>query len=399
MYSFSIMRHADVHGTIEPQFHIERRPLAALAPLADEWRALASRAIEPNAFYEPAFALAAAPTFGHRVQVFLVWTRQTPARLAGLFPCEIKRRYGAGPAVLCGWTHPFALLTTPLVDPDRAVAVIAAWLDHVARDASLPDLVMLPTLAIEGAFAGALGRVLAQRGAPSAEFDLHRRALLAPGADRANYLAQSMGARHRKELPRRRRRLAELGAVVHVVAAVDEAPGALDCFLELEAAGWKGKAGTAALQREPLRDFFRAAIGGMAREGKARIDLLRLDGRAIAATVSLRSGNMMFGWKTAYDEAYAKYSPGAQLVLGLSEAVVADPAITAMDSCAGPDHPMIDHLWCDRRAIADRLLAVSAERHAAFTAARSLETIRRAGIRGAKSARDRVLRPLLRSFT
>ena len=30
----------------------------------DAWRALATRAIEPNVFYEPAFALAAQPVFG-----------------------------------------------------------------------------------------------------------------------------------------------------------------------------------------------------------------------------------------------------------------------------------------------------------------------------------------------
>src|SRR5229473_779498 len=36
------------------------RPLAALGDIAAEWRALAQRAAEPNAFYEPAFALAAA---------------------------------------------------------------------------------------------------------------------------------------------------------------------------------------------------------------------------------------------------------------------------------------------------------------------------------------------------
>ena len=48
-----------MHGTIESRFRVEWRPLAELAALASEWRALASRALEPNVFYEPAFALAA----------------------------------------------------------------------------------------------------------------------------------------------------------------------------------------------------------------------------------------------------------------------------------------------------------------------------------------------------
>lgn len=388
-----------MHGTIETMFHVERRPLQALAPIVADWRALAARAVEPNAFYEPAFALAAAPTFGRHVQVFLVWTRQTPARLAGLFPCAVEWRYGLVPRVLGGWTHPFALLGTPLVDRDLCEGAIAAWLDHVAADPRLPALAMLPKLAVEGPFVAALDRVLAMRGAACAEFGLHRRALLAPGSDRAHYLAQSLGAKHRKELPRRRRRLAELGAVTHDVAT-DEASilPALDCFLALEAAGWKGKAGTAAAQRLELRDFFRNAIAALAREGKARIDLMRLDGKPIAATVALRSGDMMFGWKTAYDEAYAKYSPGSLLMVELSEAVIADPSITAMDSCAVANHPLIDHLWCGRRAIADRLLALRPEQRAVFNAARALEWLRRGAIQAAKTVRDRTLGPLSRAF-
>lgn len=388
-----------MHGTIESMFHVERRPLADLAPIVEDWRALASRALEPNAFYEPAFALAAAPAFGRHVQAFLIWTRQTPMRLVGLFPCAIERRYGVGPSVLGGWSHPFAPLGTPPVDRDLSEAVIAAWLDHVAHDPAMPGLVMLPKLAVEGAFVAALDRVLALRDAPCAEFDLHRRALLAPGNDRAQYLAQSLGAKHRKELPRRRRRLAELGAVTHDVASAEpDILPALDCFFALEAGGWKGKAGTAVLQRDELRAFFRAAITGLAREGKARIDLMRLDGRPIAATVALRSGDMMFGWKTAYDESYAKYSPGALLMVELSEAVIADASIAGMDSCATADHPMIDHLWRDRRAIADRLLAVRADRSAAFNAACALEKMRRIGIRYAKAVRDRLRRPLSRAL-
>ena len=56
-----------MHGTIEQVFRVEWRPLAELAAIAAEWRALAARALEPNVFYDPAFALAAAPVFGHDV--------------------------------------------------------------------------------------------------------------------------------------------------------------------------------------------------------------------------------------------------------------------------------------------------------------------------------------------
>ncbi len=82
-------------------------------------------------------------------------------RLVGLFPARIERR---GPLTrLAGWTHPFAPLGTPLVDRDEAEAAIAAWLDHLAADASMPDLLLLPLLPEQGAFAAALDAVLAQQ--------------------------------------------------------------------------------------------------------------------------------------------------------------------------------------------------------------------------------------------
>ena len=120
-----------MHGTIESVFRVEWRPLAELAPIAEEWRALAARALEPNVFYEPAFALAAAPVFGRDVGAGLVWSAAYARRLVGVFPARIeRRRYGIALPVLVGWTHPYAPLGTPLVDRDAGAAVIAAWLDH-----------------------------------------------------------------------------------------------------------------------------------------------------------------------------------------------------------------------------------------------------------------------------
>jgi hypothetical protein len=46
----------------------ERRPLAALSDCVEPWRRLAAHAAEPNVFYEPGFALAAAPALGRDVE-------------------------------------------------------------------------------------------------------------------------------------------------------------------------------------------------------------------------------------------------------------------------------------------------------------------------------------------
>src|SRR5271170_3536515 len=73
----------------------EQRPLAALADIVEPWRRLAGTAAEPNVFYEPGFALAAAPTLGREVEAILVWSAEVPGRLVGLFPFRAAaRRYG-----------------------------------------------------------------------------------------------------------------------------------------------------------------------------------------------------------------------------------------------------------------------------------------------------------------
>ncbi|MGC2135815.1 MAG: hypothetical protein WA661_21410, partial [Xanthobacteraceae bacterium] len=89
-------------------FAVEWRWLAELLSVTDDWRDLAGRAIEPNIFYDPGFALAAASVFGNDVGAVLVWSGTTPRRLLGFFPAHIsERRYGLKLPVLVGWTHPY----------------------------------------------------------------------------------------------------------------------------------------------------------------------------------------------------------------------------------------------------------------------------------------------------
>ena len=73
-----------MHAPLSQVFRVEWRTLVSLASLAGEWRELASRAIEPNVFYEPAFALAAQPVFGADTRAVLV--RNALGKLVGLFP-------------------------------------------------------------------------------------------------------------------------------------------------------------------------------------------------------------------------------------------------------------------------------------------------------------------------
>jgi CelD/BcsL family acetyltransferase involved in cellulose biosynthesis len=383
-----------VHGTIDSLLHVEWRPLGELGPVAPQWRELAGRALMPNVFYEPAFALAAATVLGRDAGAFLVWSRGGPGRLIGLFPARIeRRRYGIAPSVLVGWTHPYAPLSVPLIDREWSEIAIAAWLDHIAAEAGMPDFVLLPYFPLECALTRALDAVLARRGGAAVDLARHARALLAPAGDRTDYLEHALGGKKRKELRRQRKRLAEHGTVI-ITTARDPCAiaGALEEFFALEAAGWKGRAGTAAQGNTSIATFMANAVVALAAEGKAEIAALRLDMHPIAALATLRSGGGAWCWKIAYDESKSRFSPGVQLLVDVTESLLADASLTQADSCATADHPMIDHIWRERLVLADRLICVNAERRIGFSVVRGLEAMRRRTLAAAKTLRGRLRR-------
>jgi CelD/BcsL family acetyltransferase involved in cellulose biosynthesis len=361
----------------------EWRPLAALADIAAEWRKLAAQALEPNVFYDPTFALPAAAVFGRDVGAVLVWSQTMPRKLLGLFPTRIERtRYGVPMPVLRGWTHPYAPLGAPLVARVGAEAVIAVWLAFLAGSHDLPGLLLLP-LVPEGPLNDVLDRVLARTQMPVADFGRHQRALFAPEEDRNGYVERAVRRKKRKELHRLQRRLGEQGAVEMRTATRADVEAALAEFIALEARGWKGRAGSATSLHPDIDAFMREAVTNLAAAGRARIDRLTVDGRAIATAITLMHAGQAWCWKIAYDEAYARYSPGVLLILALTEKLLADPTIVSVDSCATADHSMIDRLWRERLTLADRLVAV--RERAPFAAARRLERLRRVAIAAIKS--------------
>ena len=371
-------------------FAVEWRWLSELIPIADDWRDLAARALEPNVFYEPGFALAAAAVFGDGAGAVLVWSGTQPRKLLGFFPARIsQRRYGLKLPLLLGWTHPYGPLGTPLVERDAAEPVIGAWLAHLAENPALPGLVLLPLIAEDGPVAAALGRNLRRAQMPWADFGRHRRALLEPGDDRAHYLEQTLTVHRYREFQRSGRRLADLGALLFTASREPVAVLAeIEDFLMLEASGWKGKAGSAAASSDDRRGFFKTAVAALAAEGKVQIDRLLLDGKSIAAAVTLLSGAGAWYWKIAYDEKFARYAPGMLLTAALTEQLAEDEAIARTDSCAAPGNATLDPIWGERLSLCDRLIAVRPT--ARFGFACRLERARRAAISAAKGLRARL---------
>ena len=367
---------------VDPRVAVEWRPLAEVD--REAWQRLASASLEPNVFYEPAFALAAAPLFGAGVNCLLAWSDDTPRRLVGLWPLRVaRRRYGVPLPLLEGWTHPFAPLGAPLIDRHAADAVLAAWFARLSADRSLPAHVLQPFMPNEGPLAAAFDRAVAPH--PQERFAIHARAVLRPQPEHAPALA--LDSRKRKELRRQRRRLEDHGPLQDVAATSPEAvAAALADFLTLEAAGWKGRAGTAAAIDPRVASFMTEAVAALAVRGRVRIDRLLLSGRSIAAAITLFSEQAAWFWKIAYDEDHARASPGVQIALDLSEALLARGDLDRVDSCATAGHPMIDHLWRGRMELADRLVSLRDD-GVPFAVLVRLERLRRSAIEAARSLR------------
>jgi CelD/BcsL family acetyltransferase involved in cellulose biosynthesis len=319
------------------------------------WRDLAARAADANIFYDPDWALSVARHAEDMsgAKALLVWDGGAHNRLIGLLPVvSAWRSFKIPVPVLVAW-QAYAPLTTPLIDRD-ALEEGAQGLIAAASEAGAFGL-LLPALAEESATAEALRNAITKFGKPIV-LNRHRRACF-DATQPVDAALEQLGAKKLKELRRQRNRLADNGAVTFDLPSTPERTvAALEDFLSLEAAGWKGARGTALGQKDGDRSFIREAMTRLAQTGNAQLATLICAGRPVAAGIVLRHMRRGYFFKIAHDEAAEKMSPGVQLTLDVTRALCADTEIDSVDSMAVAGHPMIDHVWRDRIAICDVLL-------------------------------------------
>jgi CelD/BcsL family acetyltransferase involved in cellulose biosynthesis len=122
--------------------------------------------------------------------------------------------------------------------------------------------------------------------------------------------------------------------------------------------------------------ILRDSLAGLAAVGALRFWKLALDGRPIAMLFAIAEGEDAWLGKIAYDEDLGRFSPGVQLILHATEQMFAE-GITRADSCAVPDHPMINHLWRDRMRVADVMIAAPSVSPMIFAMTAAGERLRR----------------------
>ncbi|TCM21829.1 CelD/BcsL family acetyltransferase involved in cellulose biosynthesis [Novosphingobium sp. PhB165] len=331
-------------------------PWRAMESEVDAWDALAHRASEPNPFFESWYLLPSLRHLGSSECVSIL-RFERHGRLAGLLPVVRSRRYYRWPVPnLAGWLHANAFLGTPLIERGAESAFWRALFDWTDRAPGTALFLHLREMPLEGPVHDGL---MAARGTRAVE-TVHReeRAVLHSTLSPDDYLEASLTGKKRKEMRRQWNRLAERG---HVTVERGRNDDGLDNwarqFLALEAAGWKGKAGSALASHEGTARLFREALSGAAARGRLERLALRLDGRPIAMLATFLTPPGAFSYKTAFDEGFSRFSPGVLLQREYLD-MLNRREIAWTDSCAAEDHPMIDHIWRERRAVGRLSIAI-----------------------------------------
>ncbi|GAA5060088.1 GNAT family N-acetyltransferase [Erythrobacter westpacificensis] len=345
------------------------------------WDALAEWASEPNPFYESWYLLPSLRALDKAGNVTIL-TFETDGQLAGLMPVIQSGNYYGHPIPhLANWVHPNVFLGQPLVAQGfehEFWRALLAWCDRHTRLSLFLHLAHVPT---RGRLHDALAAVLREDARPAATVFEEERAMLRSAQASESYFEAALSAKKRKELRRQQRRLCEEGEVTFErLTDYSQIAEWTAEFLDLEARGWKGESGSAMRSHAATRELFRFAIAGSAARGRLERLALRLDGKPIAMLANFLTAPGAYSFKTAFDEDYARFSPGV-LLQQQNLALLDREDIDWADSCAAQDHPMIDHLWRERRAIQRRSIGIGGGlRRAAFRTLIRLETGR--GARG-----------------
>lgn len=328
-------------------------PLALSDELAAAWDRLAAEASEPNPFAERWCLQSALHLLDPERNARLVMVRDgSDGPVIGIMPIAAAARYGRLPLRhVSGWAHPNHFHGAPLVRAGFESlfwSILLGWCDAApwAR-----TLLHVPRLTADGPLHRALVDVARVRGGEVEVVHREERALLDSQLSPEDYWDAAVRAKKRKELRRQANRLAEQGAVGFRRWQAGEAIDPwIDAFLDLEARGWKGRAGSALASHSDTQAWFRAIVAGAADAGRLDMRALDLGDRPLAMLINFLAPPGGFSFKTAFDEDYARFSPGVLLQQANLD-LLRDPVIAWVDSCAAPDHPMIDSVWRERRAL------------------------------------------------
>jgi CelD/BcsL family acetyltransferase involved in cellulose biosynthesis len=273
--------------------------------LEEEWAALADRVAAPASLH-PGYLRAWAEGHSQTGRLIAVTARRD-GELAAVLPL-VRSRSG-----LSARARRYVDEVGVVADgPESAAAAMTGAL-------SLPvaQLVLRP-VPEGGPTHRALAAAASQAGHPLMVRAVETQSFIDFVGDWDDYWA-SRSHKMRRDYGKRRRRLENLGEVrvdAYEPAALD---AALDDAFRIEASGWKGREGTAIVNRPEEERFQRLLARWADSRGWFRLWFLRLDGRPIAFRLGIEAFGTYSSLKIGYLEEFTAHSPGNLLEASVME--------------------------------------------------------------------------------
>jgi CelD/BcsL family acetyltransferase involved in cellulose biosynthesis len=329
-------------------------PVDALPRLSERISQLAERSLDANPFFLPEFLEPAIQAIGRSNLRLAIYSDREDLRFFA--PVVTGGGRVLGGRRFSVWAHPYAPLGSPLIDRDATRAVGDALLHHMRTSGR--TLFTAPHMPLAGASADVLRDAASRHGMWTVAERQKRPVLYPSGTDGLPEFDRMVSHKRRRELDRQLRRLCEAGAVSFMSArTASEIESAFSAFTALEGSGWKGRRGTAMVRRQNVHEFARIAVMQLAQIGHATIDVVRVGHTPIAALIRIDQGGFSIPWKIAFDESFAAFSPGKQLMCDETRRWLHEGKVRKVDPVCEEDNPLASWLWRDREPYGTLLIS------------------------------------------
>ena len=142
----------------------------------------------------------------------------------------------------------------------------------------------------------------------------------------------SLPAKHRANLRNRLKRLNGIGKVaVETIDSGEMVADAVEAGVQLEAAAWKGEAGTAIASDQDVSRFYSTLAQRAAERGWMRLHFLQSGPQRVAFDYSLSYKSRIHLLKSGYDPAFAPYSPSNLLLFLILQDMFGRGDVTGYD--------------------------------------------------------------------
>ncbi len=339
--------------------------------LTAQINALVENSDLPNPFFNTSFLSASVDTIGNENMQFLFLSETIGEQetLKMFAPVILTKQGILQKPVLKIWTNLYTPLGLPLFDAtdNNTIDVLINCLNNAQHKEAVAILLDLIPKQSEFTQKLYISNLLCKK---LHRFSYTARAMLKPSMP-ADYLKTKLSGKRKQRLKKGMNELKGLGDVAFYKATSGaEIVPHFEEFLLLEAGSWKGKRGTSLKDLKQTSTFARKAVQNMNKENQCSIYTLRLDDKAIASLVVFSDNGYFFPWKIAFDEDYARYSPGNNLLAHVNQELFGMKGFKGIDSLAAESNKTAQTFWPDQLELYSIAIGIgkNAEADAAFLA-------------------------------